>query len=45
MKFYASEINLVMGNNQGVTTAEIYIDGTRINSITIVENKLYQLWK
>ena len=45
MKFYASEINLVMGNNQGVTTAEIYLDGKLVNSLTIEENKLYQLWK
>lgn len=45
MKFYASEINLVMGNNIGVTTAEIYLDGKLVNSLTIEENKLYQLWK
>lgn len=45
MKFYASEINLVMGNNSAVTTAEIYIDGKLVNNLTIDANKLYQLWK
>jgi hypothetical protein len=45
MQFYASEINLVMGNKDRVTTADIYVDGQYINTITIEENKLYTLWK
>lgn len=44
MKFNASEINLVMGNNRGVTTADVYIDGKMTNTLYVQENKMYNLW-
>lgn len=44
LKFNAAEINLVMGNNRGVTTADIYIDGKMTNTLYVEENKMYNLW-
>lgn len=45
IKCYASEVNLVMGNMQRVTTAEVYVDGKKVKDIIVDKNMLYNLWK
>lgn len=45
MLFYASEINLVMGNDDDVSRVEVLIDGKVIKTLDISENTLYNLWE